>query len=311
MAPRYFAEAIRLTRTLEDPWRLSQILAQQAQAALVTGDTRALRASAEEGREIADAVGDRFGSRQCGWRLATAKVVLGDLTGGVALLRAVLAESEAEHDGISRVTALLILAQALALLGDASSALAAAEGAIESAVELGDVYIGAVYIEIMIVHLAAGDVVSASEAAKTAWSHMKSLHGTAQLNSALIAQASLARGDLAAARREVDEAITTTSGWNLAVALTTRARIAIAESDSEQAERDAHDALACTEGVGARLGIPDILEILAALATEASSSVEAARLFGAAEGIREQPARCASRSTKPHTKRLFLTSEKP
>ena len=70
VALRYFAEAIDLARGLGDKWRLSQILAQQAQSALVTGDPIALRASAEEGREIAEAIGDRFGSRQCGWRLA-------------------------------------------------------------------------------------------------------------------------------------------------------------------------------------------------------------------------------------------------
>ena len=72
VAPRYFAEAIGLARALGDQWRLYQILGQQAQAALVTGDYIALRASAEEGRQIADTIGDRFGSRQCGWRLATA-----------------------------------------------------------------------------------------------------------------------------------------------------------------------------------------------------------------------------------------------
>ena len=87
-APRYFAEAIGLARTLGDQWRLSQILGQQAQAALVTGDTVALRTAAEEGRQIADAIGDRFGSRQCGWRLATAYLVQGDLTGAIARLRA-------------------------------------------------------------------------------------------------------------------------------------------------------------------------------------------------------------------------------
>ena len=97
-----------------------------------------LRASAEEGREIANAIGDRFGSRQCGWRLATAYIVQGDLTGGIEQLREVVAEAEADHDGISRVTALLILPQALAYQGDASAARAAAEGAIESAAELGE-----------------------------------------------------------------------------------------------------------------------------------------------------------------------------
>ncbi len=287
-APRYFSEAIGLARALGDQWRLSQILGQQAQAALVTGDTIALRASAEEGREIANAIGDRFGSRQCGWRLATAYIVQGDLTGGIEQLREVVAGAEADHDGISRVTALLILPQALAYQGDASAARAAAEGAIESAAELGDVYIGAVYIEVMFAHLAAGDVALASEAAEAAWSHMRDLQGTAQLNNAFIAQAALARGDLAAARRGADDAIAVTSGWNLAMALTTRARVAIAEGDPEGAEEDAHDALACSAGVGALLGVPDLLEILAGLTGDAGSQSKAARLFGAADGIRRR-----------------------
>ena len=288
VAERYFSEAIGLARVLEDKWRLSQILAQQAQAALVAGDYIAMHASAKEGHEIADAIGDRFGSRQCGWRLAAAQVVMGDLTGGVALLREVLAEAEAEHDGISRVTALLILPLALAYLGDADAARIAAEGAINSATELGDVYIGAVYIELMIAHLAAGDVVRASESAETAWAHLRSLEGTAQLNSGLIAQAALACGDLADARKRADDAIAASSGWNLASALTTRARIAIAEGDPERAEQDAHDAIACSASVGACLGVANLLELLAGLAAAGGSHLEAARLFGAAEGIRRR-----------------------
>ncbi len=38
----------------------------------------------------------------------------------------------------------------------------------------------------------------------------------------------------------------------------------------------------------AYLGVPDILEILAGLAGDADSHREAARLFGAAEGIRQR-----------------------
>ncbi len=115
VARRYFAEAIGLARNLGDQWRLSQILGQQAQAALVAGDPIAVRAAAEEGRDLADAIGDRFGSRQCRWRLAAAYMFEGDLTGAIAQLREVVADAEADHDGISRVTALLILPQALAL----------------------------------------------------------------------------------------------------------------------------------------------------------------------------------------------------
>ena len=140
----------------------------------------------------------------------------------------------------------------------------------------------------MIAHLAAGDVALASDAADAAWSHVSGLYGTAQLNSALVAQAALARGDLAGARRGGDDAISATSGWILAAALTSRARVAIAEGDPERAEQDAHDALAFSAGVGAYLGAADLLEILAGLAGGADSDREAARLFGAAEGIRQR-----------------------
>ena len=102
------------------------------------------------------------------------------------------------------------------------------------------------------------------------------------------AQAALAGGDLIAARRWADDAVSTTTGWYLSLALTTRARVAIAQGEPEQAERDAHDALARAAEVEAYLGIPDILECLAALAGDAGSHREAARLFGAADAIRQR-----------------------
>ncbi|WNG94803.1 LuxR C-terminal-related transcriptional regulator [Mycobacterium sp. ITM-2016-00318] len=288
VALRYLSEAIDLARALGDKWRLSQILAQQAQSALVTGNPIALRASAEEGREIAEAIGDRFGSRQCGWRLATAYVMQADLTSAIELLHGVVADAEAHHDGISQVTALLILPQALAYRGDLSTAQASAEGAIESAEELGDVFVGAVYVEIMIAHLAAGDIARASDAAAAAWSHFSGLQGTANLNSPLIAEAALARGDLTEARRRIDDGLAATSGWNRAAALTTRARVEIADGNPDRAEQDAHGALGCSVGVGAYLGVPNILEILGTLACHTASHCEAARLVGAAEGIRHR-----------------------
>src|SRR5262249_52490864 len=55
-----------------------------------------------------------------------------------------------------------------------------------------------------------------------------------------------------------------------------------------QAERDAHDALDCAAGLYALLGIPDILELLAMVATGAGRHPEAARLFGAAEALRQR-----------------------
>ena len=90
-------------------------------------------------------------------------------------MRELVAEAEADNDRISRVTVLLILPHALAYCGDVSAARAAAEAAIESAADLGDLYIGAVYIQVIIAHLAAGDIALASDAAEAAWSHVSGL----------------------------------------------------------------------------------------------------------------------------------------
>jgi DNA-binding CsgD family transcriptional regulator len=71
------------------------------------------------------------------------------------------------------------------------------------------------------------------------------------------------------------------------VALTTRARVAIAQGEPGQAERDAHEALALAASTRAYLGAPDTFECLAALAVDAGSHREAVRLFGAADAMRQ------------------------
>jgi DNA-binding CsgD family transcriptional regulator len=103
-----------------------------------------------------------------------------------------------------------------------------------------------------------------------------------------MAEVALARGDLVVARRWADDVVSTAAGWHLASALTTRARVAIAQEEPEQADRNAYDALACAAGVAAYQGIPDILECLAGLAADTGSHREAARLFGASEAIRQR-----------------------
>jgi predicted ATPase/class 3 adenylate cyclase/DNA-binding CsgD family transcriptional regulator len=287
VACRYFAEAIDLARAIGDHWRLNQILSQQAQAAFVAGDAWAVRTASQEGRDLANAIGDRFGSRQCGWRLAGAHVQEGNLTEAIAQLRALVAEAEADHDVMLQVTVLLVLPMALAYYGDTSAARVAAETAIESAADLGDLYVGASYISLMCAHLAAGDVALAADAADAAWSRLSGYRELAALQAAFIAQAAWARGDLAAARRWADDAIAATTGWYLREALTARARVAIGEGEPAEAERNAHDALACSASVKAYLGVAEILEILARLASDTGNYREAARLFGAADGIRQ------------------------
>jgi predicted ATPase/class 3 adenylate cyclase/DNA-binding CsgD family transcriptional regulator len=285
-AERYFAEAVVLARQLGDRWRLSQILCQQAQAAFIAGDTNGVLVAAEEGRDNSDAIGDRFGSRQCRWRLAGALGMQGDLTAAITSLHQLIDEAEADHDSMLRTTLLFLLSHVLAFRGDPSAARAAADEAIASAVDLGDLYIGSSYVALISANLAAGDIVSASEAENEAWSRFSSYRELAALQMPYMAGSALARGDLTAARRFADDAIAATGGWYRTVALRARARLAIREGDTDRAERDAHDAVACGAAVGTYLGVADALEILAGLATDAGSHLEATRLFAAAKGIR-------------------------
>ena len=288
VAGPYFAEALVLARALGDRWRLSQILGWQGRGAVFVGDPIAARAAGEEGRDLADAIGDRFDSRQCRWCLGVARWMEGDLSGAAAQFGAVAAEAEAAHDEISRAVNLASLGAALAYQGDTGAAQAAADAAVEAAAELGGMPAGTAYWAVATVALAAGDAATALDASEAAWQHMSVVPAHAMVGRVVGAQAALAGGDLVAAHRWADEAVTTATGWWLMGALTARARVAIAQGEPEQGERDAHYALACAAEVEAYLLIPDILECLAALAGEASSHPEAARLFGAAEGIRQR-----------------------
>jgi predicted ATPase/class 3 adenylate cyclase/DNA-binding CsgD family transcriptional regulator len=283
----YLAEAIGLARDLGDRWRFSQILAWQASAARAAGDPLAVRAAAEEGRDLADAIGDRFDSRLCRVCLGVAQMWQGDLAGAVAQLAAVAVEAEAAHDEILRGDSLTFRGVALAYQGDTAVARAAADAAIEAAAELGGMEAGIAYLALGFAALAAGDAATAQDATEAAWQHLSVLPAMAAVGRTFKAVAALGGGDLAAARRCADDAVSTTTGVFLSEALTTRARVAIARGEPEQGERDAHDALARAAELEAYMYVPDILECLGTLAGEAGSHREAARLFGAAHGIRQ------------------------
>ncbi len=164
----YLAEAIGLARDLGDRWRLSQILVAQVVAALAARDPIAARAAAEEGRDLADAIGDRFDARRCRWYLGIAQLYRGDLAGAVAQFAAVADEAEAAHDEIWRVDSLVGLGIALAYQGDTAAARAAADAAVEATAELGGLKAAAAYHALAIAALAAGDATTAQDATEAA-----------------------------------------------------------------------------------------------------------------------------------------------
>jgi tetratricopeptide (TPR) repeat protein len=267
---------------------LSQILALQAQGAAIAGDPFAVRAAAEEGRDLADAIGDESNSRACRFFLGLAQAASGDLAGAVTQLGEVAAESEAAHDEIWRVSSLGSRGTVLAYQGDAAGARAAAEAALEAGAELGGFFVGMGYQVLALAALAAGDGAGAQEAYEAAWKHMSVMGEMGALWRYWGAEAALAGGDVAAARGLADDAVSVTQGWYLSWALTGRARVLMAQGEPEQAESDAYGALTRAAEIEVQLGVPDVLEVLADLAGEAGSYREAARLFGAAHAIRQR-----------------------
>jgi predicted ATPase/class 3 adenylate cyclase/DNA-binding CsgD family transcriptional regulator len=284
----YFAEAMEIARALGDGFTLCQILAWQAFAAHVAGDAGATRTAGEEGRDLADAIGARLHSRQCRWCLGSAHMMNGDVRTAIAELREVTDEADATHDLLFRWCGRVNLSHALACHGEAGPARSTAEAAVEAAAQFGGYSVGYGYAALATAALAAGDVAAAAEASAAARKRLGAQQELASYDINPLAQVALARGDLAAAREWADMAVSAMRGGHLAAALATRARVAIAEGDPELAERHARAGLACAAQVQALLAVPDIVECLAGVAVDAGRQREAARMFGAAEAMRNR-----------------------
>jgi DNA-binding CsgD family transcriptional regulator len=287
LARPYFDEAIELARSLGDSWRLSQILGRRTFGAFLASDVDTLKSVAEEGYNVAEAIGDHFNSRQCRWCLITALYYRGDVAIATNMLRDFVAEATTAHDLMSRMTGLLIQSHVLAMHGDTDGARAAASGTLEASAEFGGIFDHAAYATAAVAYLADGEFDAAWEAVQTAVRH--SMFPPAEgMNTVMLAQVALACRQLSTARAWADQALATTNGIWSSWALTTRAHVHFSEGEQELAADDAYEALAITADAGAYLAVPDIFECLVRASCAAGGSREAVRLLGAAHSMRQQ-----------------------
>ena len=291
VARTYFEEAIEFARAVGDHVRLSQVLGWLAYSAFFAGDPITARTAAEEGRDLADAIGNGFQSRLCRWCIGMTQWINGDLVGAAAQFRDVAAEAQAAHDSVRRAFSLVALCRALAYQGDTTGARAVAEVAIGLTAGSTNFQHAFSFGAVATACLAAGDgaaAAAASEAGREVVSGRPLLSIILTKNCYPMAEAALAGGDVSAARHFADEAVSATTGVHRMLALATRVRVAIAQGDLEQAERDAHDALAIAAETKACLTIPDVIECLAGMAADPGRHREAARLLGSAQAIRDR-----------------------
>jgi len=285
-ADAYFAEALDLARASRDRGMLTLILGTQSNLAFLVGDPLAVLQSAEEGRDVAEAIGDRVTSHQCRTWLGWTRMVTGDLVGAITMFRE--ANARANADQVWGVVSAHYEAQALYQQGEVASADAIIERATPATAELGGLWSGNSFGQRTIGALAVGNAEKADGACRTALEQLAGAPAHRQMYVYLAAEVALAADDLDTANRSADEAVAVAKGWFLVESLTTRARVAVRSSDWAKAERDAHDALTLAADLGAHLRLPDILECLAAAAAGVDSLDEAARLLGAADAARRR-----------------------
>ena len=136
--------------------------------------------------------------------------------------------------------------------------------------------------------LAAGDAAAAKEACETAIAVATPQRVVFAKALAPMAEALLGCGDVIATRRWADEVVGFALGAHRMSALIARSVVALAQGEPDHAERDAHVALEIATQTGARFRIAVALECLGLLSTHGNNHRSAARLFGAAAGIRQR-----------------------
>ena len=288
MAQQYFDEGIHLARQLGERWWLCDLLNWRAFSGNARGNLTITLLAAEEGRALAEAIGDRFDGRLCRLWLALAQVCLGDLAQGNRELSSVRDDARAANDNVVLALSLIVLAYGLTSQGELEAARATADQAIAVTAAIGGFYLDTAYAISALSAFAAGDVTSARAECQKSWQHRAPEREPLTLSLAPLAEAAAADGDLSEARRWADDAVSETSNWHLLNALIRRVRVAIAQGELQQAERDAYAALAMNIEMQAHLATPDLLECLAVLACESGQHLSAARHMGAADATRQR-----------------------
>jgi DNA-binding CsgD family transcriptional regulator len=215
-------------------------------------------------------------------------MITGDLAEAVHMLHEAKTRADADSDRVWGLVSAHYEAQALYQQGDVASAQAVLDEVMAAMAELGGLWSGNSWAVRAVGALAAGDVETADSACRIALEQLASAPTIQQMYVYLSAEAALAADDTDTAHRRADDAVAVAKGWYLVESLTTRARVALRTEEWARAERDAHDALALAAELGAHLGVPDVLECLAASAAAAGSLDEAARLLGAADATRSR-----------------------
>lgn len=291
---RYLSQSVDLARRCGDRAILAEALGYAAFAGFAAGQLEFAENSGREGRQVAELLGDGFMSRYCRCFLSSSLIIQGRLREAADLAAEVVTDARADGDGPMAHFGSLTLGQALVFMGDDEAGDSAGIAALDIATDLSGFHEDNAYVIRAGAALVRGDIAAATQLSELVLQRTSARKELFIRNCLPMAEAIMAAGDIAGARKWADENVAGFPGALQVIALTTRARVALAQGEPHRVECDAHDALETAERTGAYLRVPDAFECLAALAAT-SAPVKAARLLGAAQGIRhrQQEARFA------------------
>jgi DNA-binding CsgD family transcriptional regulator len=293
-ATAFFEEAVPLLQAPGDEWHLADALSGLGAVAARSGDTARARGCGEEAVTVARRSGNPM---SLGHSL--------ELLGSAVMFNGDFDEAEAFLDEADRL---------LTAIGDHAAAAATvyqawirtARGEYEAAMRLTDGVLGSarrkdialaipwiLYVRCWTQQRARrpGDQVPALDEAEAALAKAQMSWGVVWCQ-AVRAEVALERGDANAAREMAEIALALSespfAGWLRDCALLAHARVLRRLDELERAEDEAHRSLTVAQMGGHRPAVAEALELLAGLAAQQESPLEAARLFGAAGALREQ-----------------------
>ncbi len=291
-APALHEEAIDLLRQAGDAHWLSAALRLSGIAQFLAGDLARAHRRFEEAVSISRTAGDRVG---LGIGLAFFGNILvrtGELSEAHAAYVESLVIAHELKDQLVMAMDLSGLGSIATYRGEYESAAGLLEEGVACARESTPLVLAFVLLYRGLLDYARGDF-------ETATGHLEEAVNLARAMRILwcvtwvlraLGDVTRARRDLLAAGACLEEALDVgrqAGGWAHGLALQGAGRLARSQGDDGLAESLHHEALELTQKAGTRLEAVEALESLAGLAAVAESLAEAARLFGAAEGLRE------------------------
>ena len=286
--------SVELARQAGDDWCLADSLQILAWTLIFQDKFDVARPVLDEAYATADRLGYRWRAAWYWLSLARVAKLQGRLDESQQLLDRMIAASDEVSDPVTRAVAAAGLAWIALERGQAEVARALISGPLAHVTETGGGMAMGFSNQVMArAELFVGDLSAARRHLQLAMdADSVGLAYFLPEHLALMATVERIEGNLAAARDRAEESLEVArrvgSGWMQAFADRALARIAFANGEPGEAERCTHEALGHLLAKDLRLGIPDCIELLAAVAAAQDSFEEAARLLGAASAGRRR-----------------------